>query len=147
MRPPPRPAPALADVAVVALDPGRNLGVAYVRRDGGLEHALITDLGALGALELPPGAALVVGDGTGSAAVQEALRRRDAAFEVVDERHTTLAARRLYFRDHPPRGLARLLPEGLRSPPRPVDDYAAYAIALRWLGLEELEPPPVPGRR
>lgn len=122
-------------VAVVALDPGRNLGVAWVRADGTLERALITDLAALGGLELPAGAVLVVGDGTGSAAVQEALRRRGVPFEVVDERDTTLEARALYFRDHPPRGLARLLPPGLRSPPRPVDDYAAYAIALRWLGL------------
>jgi hypothetical protein len=30
----------------------------------------------------------------------------------------------------------RLVPPGMRAPPRPIDDYAAYAIALRWLGVQ-----------
>jgi hypothetical protein len=55
----------------------------------------------------------------------------------VDERDTTLRARELWRRAEPPRGLARLLPPGLRSPPGPIDDYAAWAIALRYLGLDE----------
>ena len=42
-------------------------------------------------------------------------------------------ARPLYFRDHPPKGLMRFLPRGLWSPPELIDDYAAYAIALRYL--------------
>lgn len=118
---------------MLALDPGRNVGAAWVRVDGVAERLAVLTLDDVDRLDLPDGATLVVGNGTGSAAVAARLRSRGLVPELVDEEGTTLAARELYFRDHPARGLARLLPRGLRSPPRPVDDYAAYAIALRWL--------------
>jgi len=118
---------------VMALDPGRNLGFALVDFRGHLLQGKVITLEALEVLEVPTGAMVVVGDGTGSGLVQEVLRRRGLAFRVIDEERTSLEARQLYFRDHRPRGLARLLPPGLRSPPRPIDDYAAYAIALRYL--------------
>lgn len=118
---------------VVGIDPGRNIGVAFVHDDGRLERTLILSLEELARLPLPEGAALVVGGGTGSRSVQALLSRRGLAFVVLDERGTSLEAIELYFRDHPPRGLWRLIPKGLRSPPRPIDDYAAYAIALRYL--------------
>lgn len=122
------------DAVIVAFDPGRNIGVAYVASDGRLLGRAIVDLGALKALELLPDATLVVGDGTGSRAVQDVLHKLDRSFVVQDEEGSTLEARALYFRDHPVRGWARLLPPGLRSPPAALDDYAAYAIALRFLG-------------
>lgn len=121
------------DAEVVAFDPGRNLGAAWVRRDGAALRLAILALADLDRLTLPGGAVVLVGDGTGSGAVLERLRARGIAPVLVDERDTTLMARGLYFRDHPPSGLQRLLPPGMRAPPRPVDDYAAYAIALRWL--------------
>lgn len=52
-------------------------------------------------------------------------------WELVPEHDTTLQARRLYFEHHPPRGWRRLLPEGLRIPPEPYDDYAALALIYR----------------
>lgn len=118
---------------IVALDPGRNLGVARVTGDGRLLEAHIVAIADLEDFDWSRVSEVVVGDGTGSAELQGLLRRLGVTFVVVDERHTTLEARRLYFADHPARGLGRLLPPGLRSPPRPVDDYAAYAIALRYL--------------
>ncbi len=118
---------------IIAFDPGRNIGVAHVGEDGRLLRREILDLGALKRLEYPPDAVLVVGDGTGSGAVQDVLAKLELDVVVVDEEGTTLEARGLYLRDHPPRGLGRLLPRGLWSPPRPIDDYAAYAIALRYL--------------
>lgn len=120
---------------IVGIDPGRNIGVAFVQPDGRLERALIITVEQLAALNIPPGATLVVGGGTGSEPVQALLRRRGLAFVVLDEHGTSLEARTLYFRDHPPRGLRRLIPPGLRWPPCPLDDYAAYAIALRYLKL------------
>ena len=118
---------------VVAFDPGYRIGVAFVRDTGELVSRQIVTSEALATLELPAGATVVVGDGTGSAAVVAALERRGVRVVVQAEGGTSLLARDLYFRDHPPRGLIRLVPQGLRSPPTPIDDYAAYAIALRYL--------------
>ena len=118
---------------IIALDPGRNVGVAYVALDGSLLQHEIIDLGAVKKLEYPPHAQIIIGDGTGSRAIQDVLTKLELEFEVVDEKGTTLEARNLYFRENPPTGVSRFLPKGLWSPERPIDDYAAYAIALRYL--------------
>ena len=117
---------------LVAFDPGRNIGVAFVSAEGELLDAKVIDMARLETLELPP-ATLLVGNGTGSRAVQAVLQERGYLFELVDEMGTTLEARALYFKDHPPTGFFRLLPAGMRPPPALLDHYAAYAIALRYL--------------
>ena len=118
---------------IVALDPGRNIGVAFVSKDGKLGFHTVLDLAKLEGLEFPPSTTVLVGDGTGSDVVQKLLAKKGMRFEVVDEWGSSLTARKLYFRDQPPRGLQRLLPQGMRNPPRLVDDYAAYALALAYL--------------
>ena len=118
---------------ILAFDPGRNVGVAYVALDGSLIKHEIIDLGAVKKLEYPPRAHIIIGDGTGSRAIQDVLVKLKLDFEVVDEKGTTLEARNLYFQSHLPTGVSRFLPKGLWSPERPIDDYAAYAIALRYL--------------
>jgi hypothetical protein len=125
---------------ILALDPGRNIGVAYVDRQGKLLHNAIIDLGAVKTLNFSD-VSVVIGDGTGSRAIQDVLQKLEVSFTIVDETGTTLEGRTLYFRDHPPKGLMRFIPKGLWSPPRNIDDYAAYAIALRhlrWLTVEML---------
>ncbi|MDZ7705892.1 MAG: hypothetical protein U5L04_15570 [Trueperaceae bacterium] len=117
---------------IVGIDPGQKIGVAVVG-EGGLEHRCIVSLGVLEMLDFPPDATIVVGNGTGHETVVALLRERGLEPRLIDETNTTLEARDLYFAAHPPRGLARLLPKGLRIAPRPVDDYAAYAIVLRHL--------------
>ncbi len=117
---------------LVAFDPGTHIGVAWLDPDGAAVRLTTVALDDLSDLSLPPTATVLVGDGTGRKEVVARLRSRGFEPQVVDERNTTLEARQLYFRDHPARGLARLLPPGMRSPPRKLDDYAAYAIALRW---------------
>ncbi len=118
---------------IVAFDPGRNVGVAYVDEHGTLRSRAIVTVESVDRLELPEGAVVVVGDGTGSRALCARLKDLGIHPEIVAEQGTSLDARALYYRDHPVRGLARLLPMGMRSPPVPIDDYAAYAIALRYL--------------
>ena len=119
---------------VAAFDPGRNVGFALLDEGGALLRHAVLGVAEISTLEL--GAeVVVVGAGTGSAAILEALQARGVTPVAVDEEGTSLEGRRLYFRDHPPRGLARLVPLGMRTPPRPIDDYAAYAIGLRFLGL------------
>lgn len=134
------PGPAAVDAAlpvIVAFDPGRDVGVAFVSDAGELLRREIVTVEEAAALELPAGATVLVGDGTGSAALVAALKGAGHDPLLVPETGTTLEARRLYFRDNPPGLLARLLPPGMRSPGRPLDDYAAYAIALRYLGRGE----------
>ena len=118
---------------IVALDPGRNIGVAFVSKDGVLGFHKVLDLAQLETLEFPPTATVLVGDGTGSDTVKNLLTKKGIEFEVVDEWGSSLTARNLYFRDRPPRGLRRLLPQGMRTPPGLIDDYAAYALALAYL--------------
>ena len=124
---------AVPEAFIVALDPGRNIGVAFVSADGALGFHDVLDLVQLKALEFPPTATVLVGDGTGSDTVKNLLTGRGIKFEVVDEWGSSLTARNLYFRDRPPRGLQRFLPQGLRTPPELIDDYAAYALALAYL--------------
>ena len=124
---------------VVGLDPGKNIGVAIVNSKEKLIYRNIITLEELRGLELPPGITIIVGNGTGSDKVQAVLRGRGKTFALIDETDTTLEGRELYFEANPPRGLLRLLPKGLRSPPRLIDDYAAYAIALRFLRRTRLE--------
>lgn len=131
--------PSSAARRVVAVDPGRcKSGIAVVRSDGGCDHHEIV------APEQAPsivvrlvcehGAeAVAVGDRTGSVSALEELRRAvGVPVILVDEHRSTEQARRLYFDMVPARGLARLLPRGLRIPPEPIDDYAAWVLGLRY---------------
>jgi RNase H-fold protein (predicted Holliday junction resolvase) len=76
--------------------------------------------------------------GAGTHAEEIAALVRAAGFPVtlVDERETTLQARARYFAAHPPRGWKRLVPRGLLLPPCPIDDFAAWLIAERFLEKE-----------
>lgn len=82
--------------------------------------------------------AVVVGGGTcGGEFVADAEGRQLGCRVVsVDERGTTLEARGLYWSLHRPSWWRRLLPRTLWVPPRPVDDLAAWAIAMR--GMDEM---------
>ena len=119
---------------VVAFDPGRRVGVAWVTAGGGLLWSAVIAADDLGRVAVPEGARVVLGNGTGSRALAAALLGLGVRAEAVDERGTSEHARVLYWRRHPPRGVGRLVPVGLRVPPRAIDDFAAYAIALRALG-------------
>lgn len=90
--------------------------------------------------------AVVLGDGTGSAAW---LQRLSPLLPVwlVDERGSTLAARQRYWQLEPPRGWRRLLPTGLRQPPRDWDDVVAQLLLERWLGYPLQRPAPAASLR
>ncbi|HEY9625140.1 MAG TPA: Holliday junction resolvase RuvX [Crinalium sp.] len=52
---------------------------------------------------------------------------------LVDERYSTLEARDRYWQMYPPKGLTRLIPLGMRSIPRPIDDIVAILLIERYL--------------
>ncbi|MBL1208683.1 pre-16S rRNA-processing nuclease YqgF [Geminocystis sp. GBBB08] len=55
---------------------------------------------------------------------------------LVDEKNSTVEARKRYWEIYPPQGLTRLIPEGLRIPPRPVDDIVAIILIERYFLLK-----------
>ncbi len=85
-------------------------------------------------------AAVVLGNGTSSALWQHQLAPELLVLSV-DERGSTLAARERYWQLQPPRGWQRLLPRGLRQPPRDWDDVVAQLLLERWLGRPLIRPP------
>src|SRR4028118_840863 len=55
---------------------------------------------------------------------------------LVDERYSTLEARDRYWQMYPPKGFGRLIPKGLREPPRPIDDIVAILLIERYFAGE-----------
>lgn len=125
---------------LAGLDPGRSK-CGLVRTDPGC-HSIVE------AAVLPPEAcferlhswwheglitAVVVGDGTGSGAWRARLADL-IPLHTIGEHGTTLEARRRFWEMEPARGWRRLLPEGLRQPPRDWDDIVAQLLVERWLG-------------
>ncbi|MFB8788682.1 MAG: pre-16S rRNA-processing nuclease YqgF [Potamolinea sp.] len=54
---------------------------------------------------------------------------------LVDERYSSLEARDRYWQMYPPQGIQRLIPQGMRQPPRPIDDIVAILLIERYLQL------------
>ncbi|MDQ2818074.1 MAG: resolvase [Candidatus Eremiobacteraeota bacterium] len=124
----------------VGVDPGRSkCGYAAVGDDGGRVCVEVVPAGALERriehdVDRHPIEVICVGDATTSGCVIELCRRRWPAIPVVlvDERNTSLEARRLYYEDNPPGGLLRFVPRGLLVPKAPLDGYAALLIISRY---------------
>ena len=124
---------------VLAVDPGRDkCGLAVGQKTRVLARAVVprSRLGEVArewADRFGVGR-VIVGDRTGAADVRGVLERAlpQTPISLVPEEGTTLAARRRYFRDHPPRGWRRLVPLSLQVPPEPYDDYAAVVLLERY---------------
>jgi len=125
-------------VTVLAVDPGRHRCGIAVYGPGGVVARRIATLGELADVVHAWAEAyhvdrVLVGNRTAGAAVLARLSGLGVPVEAVEEQGTTLAARRRYFVDHPPRGWRRLVPLSLQVPPEPYDDYAAILIAEAYL--------------
>lgn len=126
---------------ILGLDPGRDkCGVAIMRGkqeviyhqviDSNSAIAIIAQLVQQYDLDL-----IVMGDGTTSKNWYQQIKSDVGAVSVItiNEANSTLKARDLYWEMYPPRGLQRLVPQGLRVPPRPVDDIVAIILIERYL--------------
>lgn len=78
---------------------------------------------------------LVMGNQTTSQLWQNQLKIILPAVPIIllDERYTTVQARQRYWQIYPAQGLTKLIPLGMRSPPRPVDDIVAIILIERYL--------------
>ena len=137
---------------VLGLDPGRDkIGFAFVALNGDLitsgifpaneretffagEDILAFVIEKRGDANLSEVKFIALGNGTNSKEFHKYVKNKVACeIVIVDERNTTLEARKLYWKIHKPGLFARILPEGLRVPNRVLDDLAAWNIALRAL--------------
>ena len=76
-----------------------------------------------------------MGDGTTSKSWYETIRSnltKGITIVTVNEKNSTLEARDRYWLMYPPQGLQRIIPQGLRVPPRPVDDIVAILLIERY---------------
>ena len=96
-------------------------------------------------LQLAPVERLVLGNGTASESLRNQLPA-DLPIKLVDERGTTLQARKRYWQLWPPRGWRRFVPLGLLVPPTELDAVAALVILESELGRNILWPGAAPLR-
>ena len=78
---------------------------------------------------------LVMGDQTTSKQWQQRLTTAfpDLPILLVDERYSSLEARDRYWQMYPASFLTGLIPQGMRQPPRPIDDLVAIILIERYL--------------
>lgn len=126
---------------ILGLDPGRDkCGVAVMTSEKKVVyHQVIDSESAIAKIqELSQQFAvnlIVMGDGTTSKSWRKQIRANLATklpIVMVDETNSTLEARDRYWQMYPPRGLQRIIPQGLRVPPRPVDDLVAILLIERY---------------
>lgn len=126
---------------VLGFDPGRQkCGLAVVGLDRSLYyHQVVPAEAAIATIaELRqqfPISMIVMGNQTSANEWKQRLAETADPPRVVlvDERYTSLEARERYWQMYPPRGLSRLLPQGMRTPPRPIDDIVAILLIERYL--------------
>ncbi|MEH2277565.1 MAG: pre-16S rRNA-processing nuclease YqgF [Nostoc sp.] len=127
---------------ILGFDPGRDkCGLAVMGLDRQLHyHQVVLAKEAITTIETLrqkfPISLMVIGDQTTAKQWRQKLYQEltePLNIILVDERYTTLEARDRYWQMFPPKGLIKLLPQGLRQPPRPIDDIVAILLIERYL--------------
>ncbi|VXD16303.1 Resolvase, RNase H domain protein fold-contiaining protein [Planktothrix serta PCC 8927] len=127
---------------ILGFDPGREkCGIAVMGKDSQLYYhqvilasdvsTIIQSLCQQFAIEI-----VVMGDQTTSKMWKQKLTEilpKSLSIIQVNERYSTLEARDRYWQMYPPKGLTRLIPKGMRTPPRPIDDIVAIVLIERYL--------------
>lgn len=136
---------------IIAADPGKDkTGVAFVEEEGSLvwKKVVLTtrfeeEITPL--LEKYKPGAFIMGNGTRHEIMKkraETLLKKleiDIPVILVNEKYTTEMGEKWYWKDHPAKGFARLIPKGMRTVPVPIDDYVAWIIGCIYLGKVKAE--------
>jgi RNase H-fold protein (predicted Holliday junction resolvase) len=126
---------------ILAVDPGsEKLGLAVLMPDGTVVEKLVIlrdqyadEISRL--IQKYDPSLYAVGDGTGSKWVYDALAALvGGVIKLVPEAGTTLEARDMAWKAHPPGGLWRVLPKLFWPVPRDIDAWAAVVIGKRAIG-------------
>lgn len=128
--------------AILGFDPGRDkCGIAVMGLDRQLYyHQVILAEEAIANIEVQlqkfPVSLIVMGDQTTAKKWKQQLNQELSKLTniiLVDERYSTLEARDRYWQMYPPQGIIKLLPKGMRQPPRAIDDIVAVLLIERYL--------------
>lgn len=126
---------------ILAIDPGREkCGIAVLDRKG-----KVLERGVLSRKEIKSSiyhllakhiiSTLVIGRSAFGKELEKEISGMNIQSNIVfvSEKYSTLEARKRYWKHHPPKGLLRLIPTSLLTPPVPIDDYAAVILGERFL--------------
>jgi RNase H-fold protein (predicted Holliday junction resolvase) len=128
--------------AILGFDPGRDkCGIAVMGLDRQLYyHQVILAEEAIANIKVQlqkfPVSLIVMGDQTTAKKWKQQLSQELSKLTniiLVDERYSTLEARDRYWQMYPPQGIIKLLPKGMRQPPRAIDDIVAVLLIERYL--------------
>ncbi len=132
----------LCETMFLGFDPGRDkCGLAVMGANRKLHyHQVVPATDAIATIKTLrqqfPISLMVMGDQTTAKQWQQQIIQElsePPKIVLVDERYTSLEARDRYWQMYPPTGFSRLVPQGLREPPRPVDDIVAIILIERYL--------------
>ena len=126
---------------ILGFDPGRDkCGIAVMDSEGQIyKHQVVSSDDAIATIESLaqkyPLETIVMGNLTTAKTWRSKLESHFANFpiEMIDENNSTLEARSRYWSIYPPTGITRLVPQGMRIPPRPIDDIVAIILIERYL--------------
>ena len=128
-------------MSIMGIDPGRDkCGVAVLSAAGDIQFQRVVPTDDLDAVIKTLAAdfdiaTVILGDGTTHKAAAEKISAAGLTYQLVDEKHTTEEARRLYWQKNPPHGWRRLLPTSMQVPPEPVDALVAEILVRRFLEM------------
>ncbi|MBE9170934.1 pre-16S rRNA-processing nuclease YqgF [Pleurocapsales cyanobacterium LEGE 06147] len=126
---------------ILGFDPGRDkCGIAVMDQKKQVHyHRVVASTETSAAIEQLcqqfPIKLVVMGNLTTAKSWQQVIKSHLNSIPVVmvDERNSSLEARDRYWQIYPPKGLTKLIPQGMRLPPRPVDDIVAILLIERYL--------------
>lgn len=130
---------------ILGFDPGRDkCGLAVMGKEQQLlYHQVVASAEAIATIQQLCRQfaieTIVMGDQTTAKSWKQKLDRDlspSVPIVLVDERYSSLEARDRYWQMYPPQGLGRLIPQGMRQPPRAIDDIVAILLIERYLRLE-----------
>ena len=133
---------------ILGFDPGRDkCGVAVVDKTYKVyDHRVIAAESAISQIEqlttrFSSLETIVMGNLTTSKSWRDRLHTAFPNHNIimVDEKNSTLEARDRYWQMYPPQGWRKLIPHGLRLPPRPIDDIVAILLIERYFKTRKCE--------
>ena len=77
---------------------------------------------------------IILGNGTNYKNIEERLKNQFSLLRIIliEEKFSTLEARKKYFEVYPPRGILKIIPLSLRVPPCHYDDFVAILLAEKY---------------
>lgn len=125
---------------ILGFDPGRDkCGLAVMGQEQLYYHQVVPATDAIALIEALrqqfPISLMVMGNQTTASDWQEKITAvlPSLSIVMVDERYTSLEARDRYWQMYPPTGFSQLIPQGMRQPPRPIDDIVAILLIEKYI--------------